>query len=349
MSRHNANGTAEEAAAASPLARHPSSLPSASSLPLQPVIPAQHQHLAPAEQPARRPLHLLQRVLWRHGRPGDSSSLARGMRHLARDAGGGRLPSVHRPTSPPRTPSLAIRSSCLPGLNLLFGVRLFSCRAVRCCSFLLYFVLFCFFTPLIMLRAPCPLAFCYFCRVSSSFFSQTVTFFRLLSPFSTSSLHPFCSLFSCFRLFPRIGSPNIFIKITNSSFPSRFCGWSCAYMWVSGWCLLAITSIVFGVRLPRACLLAVSLVGCFCLFLLFFSLCVPCSVQLRSPWCFDHPSASFTSLSLCGLLLFCFSCCGVPLVCFAQSSAFRSPVDFPPAVLRCWTSPAFSGYGFIYI
>ena len=84
-----------------PQAQHPSSPPIRSLL-LQLITPAprpdQRPQLAPAERPARRPHHLRQRVLWRRNRPGDSGILTR---HLTRDAGGGRLPSVHRPNSPP--------------------------------------------------------------------------------------------------------------------------------------------------------------------------------------------------------------------------------------------------------
>ena len=88
-----------------------------------------------------------------------------------------------------------------------------------------------------------------------------------LVPFLLPLLIRFVHSFPGFVYSPSLALQNTVLKITNWSFPVIFVGWSCAYMWVSGRCLPAIALIFLGVRLPRACLLVVSLVGCFCLFL----------------------------------------------------------------------------------
>ena len=147
------------------------------------------------------------------------------------------------------------------------------------------YILFCFvsFLPLSCSRALCPLAFCCCFRVSSPFFSHTVTFSHLPSPLFTSSLHLFCSLFSCFRLFPLVGSPNIFIKITNWSFPSRFC-WLVVRVHVGVWLVPACHSLdclgcASAPSLPPCCVVG----WLFWLVSVFFSLCaLQCSASQSS-------------------------------------------------------------------
>ena len=165
-----------------------------------------------------------------------------------------------------------------------------------------------------------------------------------LVPFLLPLLIRFVHSFPGFVYSPSLALQIHSLKLQTDRSPVICVGWLCAYMWVSGWCLPAIASIFLGVRLPRAYLLVVSLVGCFCLFLRsspcmcpavfgFAVLSVSITRQLASLRCLCVGCSCFVSLPVVSLL-----CALLSFRRFNHPWTFpcRPPLSDIARILRVW-------------